>query len=129
MISKTAAPIILPAQSQRFGKWILQSLSKYWFPISTRRVAVVYLAAHLGADGFGKLGFTQAVLVYLSLVSEFGVRLLGARTLARDRDRIRELIAPFLWARLLLLLVAAAAVVGIWLTFPKPLVVKQLILL
>ena len=92
-------------------------------------VAVVYLAAHLGADGFGKLGFTQAVLVYLSLVSEFGVRLLGARTLARDRERIRELIAPFLWARLLLLLVAAAAVAGIWLALPKPLVVKQLILL
>ncbi|TMQ51664.1 MAG: flippase, partial [Candidatus Eisenbacteria bacterium] len=92
-------------------------------------VAVVYLAAHLGADGFGKLGFTQAVLVYLSLVSEFGVRLLGARTLARDRERVRELIAPFLWARLLLLLLAAAAVAGIWLALPKPLVVKQLILL
>jgi O-antigen/teichoic acid export membrane protein len=92
-------------------------------------LAVVYLASRLGTDGFGKLGFAQAVLVYFSLFSEFGIRVLGTRTLARERERVRERVAPFLWARLLLLAAGAVALAALWLVLPKPPVVKQLIVL
>ncbi|MFZ3073445.1 MAG: flippase [Thermodesulfobacteriota bacterium] len=46
----------------------------------------IYLARTLGPENFGKLNFSEAILVYFLILSNLGLDMLGTRHLAREKD-------------------------------------------
>ena len=55
-------------------------------------VSVAYLARVLGAEGFGKIGFAQAILAYFMLLVNLGLSTLGTREVARNREEISRYV-------------------------------------
>ena len=85
------------------------------------------LARRLGVDGFGQIGFAAARLAYGVVFTDLGLMTVGTRSVARDRSRAGELVGSVVPLRLLLSLVAAAAMVLVALALPKPASVKWLL--
>jgi len=67
-------------------------------------VSVIYLARVLGPQYFGKINFTLAIVIYFTLIANFGLPLLGTREIARQRDQVREYIGSIVALRLVLAL-------------------------
>ncbi|MFA6548460.1 MAG: flippase [Candidatus Margulisiibacteriota bacterium] len=63
---------------------------------------VVYIARVLGATAFGLFQFTQAFVVYLVMLVDNGLSMLGTREIARDRDRTAAITINFLAVRTIL---------------------------
>jgi PST family polysaccharide transporter len=98
------------------GLYVLQ-LGSFLLPIAT----IVFLARLLGPEGWGSLAFMQAFAGYVMLVVTYGFNYSATREVARHRDdpdRLAELVAGVLGAKLaltllsLLLAVALSAVVA-----------------
>ncbi|MCX6840770.1 MAG: flippase [candidate division WOR-3 bacterium] len=87
------------------------------------------LARRLGVDGFGQIGFAAAVMAYGVVFTDLGLTTVGTRSVARDRSQAGGLVGSVVPLRLLLSLVAAAAIVLIALVLPKPAPVKWLLVL
>ncbi len=75
-------------------------------------VSTVYLARMLGAEGFGILGFSFAVLSFFALLVNLGFDTLGIREVARDRTQIHKYVSNIVAIRLLLAVCAYAVLVG-----------------
>jgi len=67
-------------------------------------LVVVYLARTLGAANFGELTFSQAVVLYFTLIANLGLTTLGIREVARNKDRIGDYVGNILSLRLVLAL-------------------------
>ncbi len=79
--------------------------------------ASLYLARTLGVQGFGLVEIGLAVLVYVQLFVDGGLETAAARTVARDPQRRAQYADNLIALRLLLALVAVAAVGGVALTW------------
>lgn len=81
----------------------------------------VYLARTLGASTYGIIVLASAILLYLAVLADCGVDMLGIHDVAAHRDRLDTLVPEVLGARLLaaLGLIAMTAVVGLTL-LPDP---------
>jgi O-antigen/teichoic acid export membrane protein len=66
---------------------------------------MAYIASVLGAAAFGWYNFAQAFLVYLLLVADSGLSLLGTREIARDRTGAAAISLNILLVRLLITIV------------------------
>lgn len=81
-------------------------------------LVIIYIARTLGADGFGKIAFAQAVILYFSLIANLGLSTLGIREVARNKNNVDSYVGNILSLRLLLtalsffLLLAFIAVIG-----------------
>ena len=81
-------------------------------------LTIIYIARTLGADGFGKIAFAQAVILYFSLIANLGLSTLGIREVARNRNNVDSYVGNILSLRLLLtalsflLLLVFIAVIG-----------------
>lgn len=89
--------------------------ANYLLPLLT----LPYLARVLGPEGFGALAVVQSFAQYLSLLIEYGFNLSATREVARhrtDKDRLSELLAGVMGAKLILALVAAglAFILSLW---------------
>ena len=51
----------------------------------------IYLGITLGREGFGRISFAQAVVVYFFWVSHMGLPQVATRMISRDRSRVEEL--------------------------------------
>jgi len=65
-------------------------------------VVIVYLARILGVANFGKVVFAQAIFVYFMLITNLGLPTLGAREIARDKNKIEHYVNNILTIRLVL---------------------------
>lgn len=65
-------------------------------------VALVYLARVLGPEGFGKINFAMALVIYFTLLADLGLPLLGTREVARGKDKIRDYVGSIVTLRLFL---------------------------
>ena len=83
---------------------------------------MVYLARTLGADLYGIIAFSAAVLIYLSRIADGGIDLgLGVREMAADSQATIALAPAILTARLVISVVLALALGAIALvTLPHP---------
>ena len=54
---------------------------------------MVYIARILGPGNFGKLGFAQAFTSYFGLIVNLGLDVYGARELAKDKNKAKELLS------------------------------------
>ena len=93
--------------ASNFGYLMLLQIAGYVFPLIT----IPYLARVIGVDGFGKIAFAAAVIVWFQTVSDWGFNYTATRDVARNRDnleKVSEIFSNVLWARLLLMVVSFA---------------------
>lgn len=90
----------------------------YLFPLITSP----YLARVIGADGFGKVAFASAIMVWIQTIADWGFNLTATRDVAKNRDdaqKVSEIFSNVLWARCLLAVVSLAVLIGLILLVPK----------
>lgn len=90
------------ALASNFGYLMLLQIAGYVFPLIT----IPYLARVIGVEGFGKIAFAAAVIVWFQTVSDWGFNYTATRDVARNRDdldKVSEIFSNVLWARILLM--------------------------
>ena len=92
-------------------------------------IVVAYLARVLGAEGFGKIGFAQAILAYFTLLVNLGLNTFGTREVARNKEEINRYVNNILTIRLIASIGAFALLMVFVYFIPKPAETKKLILL
>ena len=90
---------------------------------------IIYLARILGAAGFGKIAFAQAVVLYFSLLANLGLSTLGTREVARNRGEMDSYVGNILSLRLVLALLSFFLLFIFVGLIKKPTEVKYLIIL
>lgn len=74
----------------------------YVFPLIT----MPYLARVIGVDGFGKIAFAAAIMVWIQTITDWGFNLTAIRDVAQNRDnkeKVSDIFSNVLWARCLLM--------------------------
>lgn len=85
--------------ASNFGYLMLLQIAGYVFPLIT----IPYLARVIGVEGFGKIAFAAAVILWFSTISEWGFNYTATRDVAKNRDNLTKINAIFsnvLWARM-----------------------------
>lgn len=93
--------------ASNFGYLMLLQVAGYIFPLIT----IPYLARVIGVEGFGKIAFAAAVVLWFQTVSDWGFNYTATRDVARNRDdldKVSEIFSNVLWARLFLMAVSFA---------------------
>lgn len=93
--------------ASNFGFLMLLQIAGYIFPLIT----IPYLARVIGVEGFGKIAFAAAVVVWFQTVADWGFNYTATRDVARNRDdleKVSEIFSNVLWARICLMLVSFA---------------------
>ncbi len=84
-----------------FGYLSLLQIAGYVFPLIT----MPYLARVIGAEGFGKIAFASAIVVWIQTISDWGFNLTATRDVAQnrsDKEKVSQIFSNVLWARCLL---------------------------
>lgn len=93
--------------ASNFGFLMLLQVAGYIFPLIT----IPYLARVIGVEGFGKIAFAAAVVVWFQTVADWGFNYTATRDVARNRDdleKVSEIFSNVLWARIFLMLISLA---------------------
>lgn len=80
-------------------------VASYIFPLLT----YPYLARIVGADGFGKIAFAAAVILYFQTVVDWGFNFTATRDVARCRENLDEVSHIFscvLWAKIYIMIIS-----------------------
>lgn len=88
-----------------FGYLSLLQIAGYIFPLIT----IPYLARVIGVDGFGKIAFAAAVLVWFENFADWGFNFTATRDVAQNRkdiEKVSEIFSNVIWAKTLLTFVA-----------------------
>lgn len=84
-------------------------------------VAMLIAARRLGPAMYGVIGVTSGIMLYLNQLADAGAELAGVPIVARQHERLNELVSSVLSARVLLAAALTVAVVVIGLVaFPQP---------
>lgn len=88
-----------------FSYLMLLRISGYLFPLIT----IPYLARVIGVDGFGKIAFAAAVVLWFKTITDWGFNYTATRDVAKNREN-KELVSfiftNVLWAKFLLMLIS-----------------------
>ena len=82
---------------------VLQLLS-YAFPLIT----MPYLSRTLGVEGFGKIAFAGAIMIWFITIADWGFNYTATRDIANckdDRQKVSEIFSNVLWARCFLMII------------------------
>src|SRR5690606_12993532 len=89
------------ALASNFGYLMIMQIAGYIFPLLT----IPYLARVIGVDGFGKIAFAAAVIVWFQTITDWGFSYTATRDVARHRDnleKVSEIFSNVLWSKILL---------------------------
>jgi O-antigen/teichoic acid export membrane protein len=92
-------------------------------------LGTAYLARALGPEGFGVIGFSAAIVAYLSMGISAGLNEAGSLEVARKRERATTIAASTIVVRLGLAIVAFVVLLLFAYFLNKPSTVKQVVLL
>jgi PST family polysaccharide transporter len=101
-----------------FGYLSLLQVAGYVFPLIT----MPYLARVIGAEGFGKIAFAAAIMVWFQTIADWGFCYTATRDVAKNRDdkeKVSEIFSNVFWARIFLMLVSFVALSICVMTIPK----------
>lgn len=87
--------------AKNFGYLSLLQIAGYVFPLIT----LPYLANIIGKDGFGKIAFASAVVIWFSTITDWGFNFTATRDVAQNRDdisKVSEIFSNVFWARCVL---------------------------
>lgn len=93
-------------------------IAGYIFPLIT----MPYLARVIGVEGFGKIAFAFAVMVWIQTIADWGFNYTATRDVAQNRNnykRISEIFSNVLWARCVLMLISFLFLMVLVVIFPK----------
>lgn len=93
------------ALAGNFGYMMLLQIAGYLFPLIT----IPYLARVIGVEGFGKIAFAAAIVLWFQTITDWGFNYTATRDIAQNRDNpevVSEIFSNVLWARLLLMVVS-----------------------
>jgi len=93
------------ALASNFGYLMIMQVTCYIFPLLT----IPYLARVIGVDGFGKIAFAAAVIVWFQTITDWGFSYTATRDVARNRDnleKVSEIFSNVFWAKSLLAVVS-----------------------
>lgn len=110
-----------------FGYMMLLQVAGYLFPLIT----IPYLARVIGVEGFGKIAFAAAIVLWFQTISDWGFNYTATRDVAKNRydpEKVSEIFSNVLWARMLLMLLSLGILL-IATTFIPLLKENQLIIL
>ena len=96
----------------------LLQVASYIFPLLT----MPYLAKVIGIEGFGKIAFASAVMVWIQTVADWGFNYTATRDVAKNRDnkeKVSEIFSNVLWARCLLMIISLIFLSILILAIPK----------
>lgn len=91
--------------------------------------AVAYLARVLKAEGFGTLGFANAVLFFFVFFVHTGIDTFGIREVARDVTGIKVYVNNIITVKLLFSFFAYACLIIFVYFIPQPIQVKKILLI
>ena len=100
-----------------FGYLSLLQVAGYVFPL----ISMPYLARVIGADGFGKIAFASAIVVWIQTISDWGFNLTATRDVAQNRDNkelASRIFSNVLWARSVLTLLSGIVLLLVVLSVP-----------
>lgn len=100
-----------------FGYLSLLQVAGYVFPL----ISMPYLARLIGADGFGKIAFASAIVVWIQTISDWGFNLTATRDVAQNRDNkelVSRIFSNVLWARSVLTLLSGIILLLVVLLVP-----------
>lgn len=90
---------------QNFAYLSLLQVAGYIFPLIT----MPYLARVIGVDGFGKIAFASAIMVWVQTITDWGFNFTATRDVAQNREnshKVSEIFSNVLWARCALMLLS-----------------------
>ena len=93
-------------------------IASYVFPLIT----YPYLARVIGVDGFGKIAFAGAIIVWTQTIADWGFNFTATRDVAKNREdpqKVSEIFSNVLWARILLTIVSFLVLCILILMIPK----------
>lgn len=100
-----------------FGYLSLLQIAGYVFPLIT----MPYLARVIGADGFGKIAFASAIVVWIQTISDWGFNLTATRDVAQNRnnkEKVSRIFSNVLWARCTLTILSGLILLFVVLVVP-----------
>lgn len=100
-----------------FGYLSLLQIAGYVFPL----ISMPYLARVIGADGFGKIAFASAIVVWIQTISDWGFNLTATRDVAQnrnDKEKVSRIFSNVLWARCILTILSGLILLVVVLTVP-----------
>lgn len=100
-----------------FGYLSLLQVAGYVFPL----ISMPYLARVIGADGFGKIAFASAIVVWIQTISDWGFNLTATRDVAQNRNNkelVSRIFSNVLWARSVLTLLSGIILLLVVLLVP-----------
>ena len=89
------------AVASNFGYLMIMQIAGYIFPLLT----IPYLARVIGVEGFGKIAFAAAIIVWFQTITDWGFSYTATRDVARNRDnlaKVSEIFSNVFWAKSLL---------------------------
>lgn len=100
-----------------FGYLSLLQVAGYVFPL----ISMPYLARVIGADGFGKIAFASAIVVWIQTISDWGFNLTATRDVAQnrnDKELVSRIFSNVLWARSVLTMLSGLILLVVVLLVP-----------
>lgn len=101
-----------------FGYLSLLQIASYFFPLIT----MPYLAKVIGPEGFGKIAFAGAIMVWFTTIADWGFNFTATRDVAKHRDDkeiVSKIFSNVLWARLILMMISLFFLIAIVYIIPK----------
>ncbi|MBR5375535.1 MAG: flippase [Paludibacteraceae bacterium] len=84
-----------------FGYLSFLQIAGYAFPLIT----MPYLARVIGVEGFGKVSFAAAIIVWIQTIADWGFNLTATRDVAQNRENkivVSQIFSNVFWARCIL---------------------------
>lgn len=103
---------------QNFAYLSLLQVAGYIFPLIT----IPYLARVIGVDGYGKIAFASAVMVWIQTIADWGFNFTATRDVAQNREdplKVSEIFSNVLWARCVLMALSFLFLMLLVFLFPK----------
>lgn len=100
-----------------FSYLSLLQIAGYVFPL----ISMPYLARVIGADGFGKIAFASAIVVWVQTISDWGFNLTATRDVAQnrnDKEKVSRILSNVLWARCILTILSGLILLIVVLVVP-----------
>lgn len=80
-------------------------IAGYIFPL----ISIPYLAKVIGVDGFGKIAFASAVIIWIQTITDWGFNFTATRDVAKNKNdklMVSEIFSNVLWSRMLLMIIS-----------------------
>ena len=103
---------------ENFAYLSLLQVAGYAFPLIT----MPYLARVIGVEGFGKIAFASAIMVWIQTVADWGFNYTATRDVAKnreDKNKVSDIFSRVLWARCFLMFLSFVFLVLLVSLIPK----------